>query len=105
VTIAKRPSVGRDARTEASDLPDGTSDFFFEGGLNYPNQIETAHEISFLARRLWARFLNCRTPRRVHVGSPWLDASARLTVSRGQELSKFSPRRVPKAREDASLNF
>ena len=34
LTIAKRPSCGRDARRGATDLPDGTSGIFFAKGLD-----------------------------------------------------------------------
>src|ERR1700687_1790966 len=34
VTIASRPSVGRDRRVCKSDLPDGLSEIFFESGLD-----------------------------------------------------------------------
>ena len=32
--VGQRPSVGKDARTSAPDLPDGTSEIFFAQGLD-----------------------------------------------------------------------
>jgi hypothetical protein len=34
VTIAKRPSVGRDGASRKTDLPDGVSEIFFQRGLD-----------------------------------------------------------------------
>jgi len=47
---------------KTSDLPDGTSDFFIGRGLDRPNRFETAHEMSFSARRFWAAFLSSGNP-------------------------------------------
>jgi hypothetical protein len=45
VTIAIRPSCGNGmAGISGGDLPDGTSEIFFRGGLDDPNRVESPHE-------------------------------------------------------------
>ena len=50
LTIAKRPSCGRDARRGATDLPDGTSGFFFAKGLDRISDNRHVGQISRDAR-------------------------------------------------------
>jgi hypothetical protein len=38
--VGQRPSAGKDARISAPDLPDGTSEIFFAGGLDGANQLD-----------------------------------------------------------------
>ncbi len=47
LTIAKRPSCGRDARREATDLPDGTSGIFFAEGLDRNSVNQHVGQISW----------------------------------------------------------
>src|SRR6202011_799467 len=50
VTIARRPSLWeQDAAMSEGDLPDGTTEIFFRGGLDDPNHVESAHENSVYA--------------------------------------------------------
>jgi len=51
VTIASRPSVGRDGNGYAGDLGQKGTEIFFDGGLDDPNQIELAWENRFFAHR------------------------------------------------------
>jgi hypothetical protein len=43
--------VGKDARTNAPDLPDGTSGIFSRGGLDRANQLDFARKIRLSAQR------------------------------------------------------
>jgi hypothetical protein len=51
VTIAKRPSVGRDGRVRKGDLPDGAS-AYFRIKAERPNPLEWIFEFAFLAQLL-----------------------------------------------------
>jgi hypothetical protein len=51
VTIAKRPSVARDGRPNASDLPDVLSEIFLRAYLDRANQLDPSQEFSLLAQR------------------------------------------------------
>src|SRR5580704_4091301 len=46
----QRPSLGRDGRRTASDLPDALSEIFFAGRLDSPNQFEAPRQIGVLAQ-------------------------------------------------------
>jgi len=50
VTIAKRPSIGWDARSYAADLLDGGSGIFLACNLDAPNRFEMAGEIRLFAQ-------------------------------------------------------
>jgi hypothetical protein len=50
VTIAIRPSCGTGCAKDACDLGEARREIFFAKGLDYPNQIESAGEIKFLAQ-------------------------------------------------------
>jgi hypothetical protein len=51
VTIAIRPSSGGGMRAYNHDFPKNGSRLFFAGGLDRPNQLETARQIRFFAHR------------------------------------------------------
>jgi hypothetical protein len=46
----QRPSLGRDARRTAIDLPDGLNEIFFRSGLDSRLSVDRACEIGFLAK-------------------------------------------------------
>jgi hypothetical protein len=50
VTIASRPSVGRDSGEKATDLGSMGSGIFFEAGLDDPNQVDPIEEISLCVK-------------------------------------------------------
>ena len=49
--VGQRPSVGKDARISAPDLPDGTSGIFFLEGLDRANQLEMIENLFVYAQR------------------------------------------------------
>src|SRR5216684_1245866 len=53
VTIASRPSVGRDGKSSRDDLGGAGSGIFLQKGLDCPNHIEKSQQISLRARGLW----------------------------------------------------
>ena len=50
VTFAKRPSVGRDGGSGATDLPDGLSEIFFARGLDDPNHVDPLQQFAVCAQ-------------------------------------------------------
>jgi hypothetical protein len=105
LTIAKRPSCGRDARRGATDLPDGTSGIFFAEGLDRNSVNQHVGQIS------WDKGLE---PQRNSHLAGWCagwslpqNGRSMETISRAPRSSPETERRqtVPACRRSIAMSF